>query len=109
MPKLRILNYGRMGIFPNCERENLKKLMPLVRFGESICVDERELLHADGIWDIEAKQIEYFKKFGKCGFNELPNETILHLIDPLEIKDLLNFGQASRRMKALTEEIQSRR
>ena len=68
MPKLRVLNYGRMGNFPNHEKESLKRLMPMVKFGESICVDERELLLADGIWDVEAKQLEYFKKFGKYGF-----------------------------------------
>ena len=79
-----------------------------MRFGESICVDERELLHADGIWDVEAK-LEYFKKFGECPFIELPNEIILNVIDSLEIKDLLNFGQVSKRMKALTQEIQSSR
>ena len=68
MPKLRVLNCDRMGIFSEHEQENLKKLMPLVRFGESFCVDERELLLADGIWDVEAKQLEYLKKFGKYGF-----------------------------------------
>ena len=78
--------------------------MPMVRFGESICVDERELLLADGIWDVEAKQLEYFKKFGRCGFKRLPNEMILHLIDPLERRDLLNFGQVSKRMRAITQE-----
>ena len=74
MPKLRVLNYGRFGIFPTHEQENLKKLMSLVGFGESICVDERELLLADGIWDVEAKRLEYFKKFGECQFKELPDE-----------------------------------
>ena len=109
MPKLRCLNYGRLGNFPYRERENLKKILPLVRFGESICVDERELLSADGIWDVEAKQLEYFKKFGESPFKVLPNEIILHLIDPLEMKDLLNFGLVSKRMNALTKEIQRRR
>ena len=74
MPKLRVLNYGRIGIFSTHEQENLKK--SLVGFGESICVDERELLPADGIWDVEAKQLEYFKKFGECQFKELPDEII---------------------------------
>jgi hypothetical protein len=47
-------------------------------------------------------------KFGKCGFKELPNEMILHLIDPLERRDLLNFSQVSKRMRAIThEKIQS--
>ena len=47
----------------------------LVRFGESICVDERELLPADGIWDVAAKQLEYFKKSAKCPFHdECPDE-----------------------------------
>ena len=61
MSKLRVLNYGRMGRFPNHEKESLKRLMPMVKFGESICVDERELLLADGIWDVEAKQLEIWK------------------------------------------------
>jgi hypothetical protein len=61
MSKLRVLNYGRMGRFPNHEKESLKRLMPIVKFGESICVDERELLLADGIWDVEAKQLEIWK------------------------------------------------
>ena len=64
MPKLRVLNYGRMGNFPNHEKESLKRLMPMVKFGESICVDERELLLADGIWDVEAKQLEYLENVG---------------------------------------------
>ena len=78
MPKLRVLNYGRIGIFSTHEQENLKK--SLVGFGESICVDERELLLADGIWDVEAKQIEYFKKFGECQFKELPDEIITSVL-----------------------------
>ena len=99
-----------MGNFPNRERENLKKLMPLMRFGESICVDERELLLADGIWDVEAKQLEYFKKFGECQLKVLPDEIIFHLIDTLGIEDLLNFGQVSKRMRAITQvKIRSRR
>ena len=46
------------------------------RFDELICVDERELLLADGIWDVEAKQLDNFKKFGECQFKELPDEII---------------------------------
>ena len=111
MPKLRVLNFhGRIpNLHNNSEQENLKKIMPLVRFDESVCPDERKLLPADGIWDVEAKQLEYFEKFGRCGFKRLPNELISHLIDPLERRDLLNFGQVSKRMRAITQEkIQSR-
>ena len=39
--------------------------MPFVRFGEMITADERELSTADGIWDVEAKQLEYCKKLEK--------------------------------------------
>ena len=76
MPKLRVVYYGRFGIFSTLEQENLKKLMSLVEFGELICLDERELLLADGIWDVEAKQLEYFKK-GERRFKELPDEIIM--------------------------------
>ena len=63
MPKLRSLSYGQ--IQPFSEKGNMEKYLPLVRFGESICVDERDLLPADGIWDVAAKQLEYFKKPAK--------------------------------------------
>ena len=74
MPKLRSLSYGQ--IQPFSEKDNMEKFLPLVRFGESICVDERELLPADGIWDVPAKQLEYFKKSAKCPFIELPDEIL---------------------------------
>ena len=111
MPKLRVLNYGRMGNFPNHEQENLKTLMPLVRFGESICVVERELLPADGIWDVEAKQIEYFKKFAKFQFEKLPIKAMLRIANFLERKDLVKVGQVSKKMKCIIQirMIQNRR
>ena len=74
MPKLRSLSYGQ--IQPFGAKDNMEKFLPLVRFGESICVDERELLPADGIWDVPAKQLEYFKKSAKCPFIELPDEIL---------------------------------
>ena len=76
MPKLRVLNYGRRWDIggrvelSDGEKENLKKLMPLLRFYEPICADERKLLPADGIWDVEAKQFEYFKKCAEHQFKE---------------------------------------
>jgi hypothetical protein len=101
MPKLRVLNLDNdhEGIFGDQEKENLKKLMPLVRFDELICADERKLLLADGIWDVEAKQLKYFKKFSKRQFEELPHEIMFYLIDFLELKDLVKLGQVSKRMR----------
>ena len=58
MPKLKDLNYlGSAG-----EIQDLKNVMPFVRIGEIITADERELSPADGIWDVEAKQLEFYKK-----------------------------------------------
>ena len=55
MPKLKDLNYmGSAG-----EIQNLKNVMPYVRIGEMITVDERELPPADGIWDVETEQLEF--------------------------------------------------
>ena len=76
IPKLRVLNYGlRWDVggkveLSDGEKENLKKLMPLLRFYEPICADERKLLPADGIWDVESKQFEYFKKCAERQFKE---------------------------------------
>ena len=53
------------------EIQDLKKLMPFVRIGEIITADERKLLPADGIWDVETEQLEFFmwkksiSRFGK--------------------------------------------
>ena len=80
MPKLRVLNYGRRWEIggrvemSDGEKENLKKLMPLLRFYKPICADERKLLPADGIWDVEAKQFEYFKKCAESQFEEFLNQ-----------------------------------
>ena len=99
-----ILKFGQSWNFGIREKEALKKLMPLVRFCKSICADERELLPADGIWDVEAKQHEYFKTFTKWNFHNLPDEIIFHVTYFLEEKDLVNFGQVSKRMRAITQE-----
>ena len=108
MPNLRVLKYGlRWNLFHELgirEKEALKKLMPLVKFGGSICADERELLPADGIWDVESKQLEYFKRLSKCQFHELPDEIMLHVTYFLELRDLLNFGQVSKRMRAIKQD-----
>ena len=64
MPNLRVLK-GQSWNFGDREKQTLKKLMPLVRFdgfNGLICADERELLPADGIWDVEVKQLEYFNR-----------------------------------------------
>ena len=73
LPKLRLLNCD---LTDDEEKENLK--YDLLRFGESICVDERELSPADGIWDVKVKQLGYFEKSKKCQFGILPNEIIKH-------------------------------
>ena len=33
--------------------------MPLVKFDEIITADERELLPADGIWDVKVKHLNF--------------------------------------------------
>ena len=104
MPKLRVLKYGQSWNFGEREKQTLKKLMPLVRFGESICVDERELLPADGIWDVEAKQLEYCKKLEKHQFQDLPNEFTFDMLRFLEIKDLAKFGQVSKIMRIFAQQ-----
>ena len=100
MPKLRVLNlaFGHRWYLGGQEIENLKKLMPLVKFGE-ICADERELLPADGIWDVEAKQLQYFKKFSNRQFEELPEEIMFHLISFFELEDLVRLSAVSKRMR----------
>ena len=104
MEKLRVLNFDPMRFYLGyLEKENLTKLMPLVRFGESICVVERELLPADGIWDVEAKQIEYFKKFAKFQFEKLPIKAMLRIANFLERKDLVKVGQVSKKMKCIIQ------
>jgi hypothetical protein len=61
MPKLKDLNY----MVNASQIEDLKKLMPFVRIGELITADERELLPADGIWDVETEQLEKFQDLPK--------------------------------------------
>ena len=85
MPKLRVLKYGQSWRIDH-EKEAMKKIMPLVRFDESICADERKLLPADGIWDVEVKQLKYFETFAQWKF-----------------QDLVNFGQVSKRMRAIAQ------
>ena len=104
MEKLMVLSLGQMWFyFGYHDQENLEKLMPLVRLDESICVVERELLPADGIWDVEAKQIEYFKKFAKFQFEKLPIKAMLRIATFLERKDLLKVGQVSKKMKCIIQ------
>ena len=97
MPKLRLLNCD---LTHDEEKENLK--YDLLRFGVSICVDERELSPADGIWDVEAKQLGYFEKFEKCQFEALPDEIISHSLTFLERRDVVTFGQVAKRMRKIT-------
>jgi hypothetical protein len=66
MPKLKNLNFSGS----NQEEKDLKKLMPFVRCGEIITADERKQSSADGIWDVEAKQHEFFKKLEKCQYDD---------------------------------------
>ena len=70
IPKLKVLNFWGT----DQEKEDLKKVMPFVRFGEIGDADERELSAADGIWDVKAKQLEYCKKREKSQFQDLPND-----------------------------------
>ena len=70
MPKLTDLNY----MVSAGEIQDLKNLMPFVRIGEIITADERELSPADGIWDVEAKQLEFYKKDEKNQFQDLPKD-----------------------------------
>ena len=87
MPKLRLLNCDVTDDW----------------LGESICVDARELSPADGIWDVEVKQLGYFEKFAKCQFGTLPNEIISHMLTFLERRDLVTFGQVAKRMRFFTQ------
>ena len=103
MPKLRVLKYGRCWRIGDNKKEALKKIMPLVRFHESICADERNLLPADGIWDVEAKQLKYFETFGQWKFHDLPDKTVFRVTYFLEEKDLVNFGQLSKRMRSIAQ------
>ena len=70
IPKLKVLNFWGS----DQEKEDLKKVMPFVRFGEIGSADERELSAADGIWDVEAKQLEYCKKKEQSQFQDLPKD-----------------------------------
>ena len=83
--------------------ENLKRIMPLVRFDESICADERKLLPADGIWDVEATQLKYFETLAQWKFHDLPDKTVFRVTHFLEKKDLVNFVQVSKRMRSIAQ------
>ena len=115
MSKLKVLNLGIIcdymwtyGVpYNHNEKENLKMLMPFVTFGASICADERELLPAEGIWDIEAKQLDASFWLGTAKlapsspcqyqFQDLPFEFTFIMCRFLEIKDLAKFGQVSKK------------
>jgi hypothetical protein len=103
MPKFSVLKYGQSWKMVDHEKEALKNMMPLVRFDESICADERKLLPADGIWDVEAKQLKYFELFAQRNFHDLPDKTVFRVTYFLEEKDLENFGQVSKRMRAIAQ------
>ena len=98
MPKLRVLNYGRRWDIggkvelSDGEKENLKKLMPLLRFYEPICADEKKLLAADGIWDVEAKQFEYFKNCAERQFEEFLDQKNF----PMTKETFLIFARCQR-------------
>ena len=104
MPKLRALKFGQSWNFGDHEKQTLKKLMPLVRFEGLICADERDLLPANGIWDVKAKQLEYFKKISEYQFHEMPDKIMYHVTYFLEIRDLAKFGQVSKRMRAIAQD-----
>ena len=102
MSKLRVLTSDQITYH---EKQNLQKSIPLVRLWETFWVDERELSPADGIWDVEAKQLEYFRKFEKCQFGMLPNEIISHCLTFLERRDFVKFGQVAKRMRFITRDM----
>ena len=104
MPKLRALKFGQSWNFGDHEKQTLKKLMPLVRFEGLICADERDLLPGNGIWDVKAKQLEYFKKISEYQFHEMPDKIMYHVTYFLEIRDLAKFGQVSKRMRAIAQD-----
>ena len=122
MPKLKVLNWGincvQMGDYGypyngRHERENLKMLMPFVKFGETISADERKLSPADGIWDIEAKQLDASFWLGTAKFapslspyeyQDLPYEFTFDMCRFLQIKDLAKFGQVSKKMRIFAKQ-----
>ena len=118
MPKLKVLNCDHMGTYGvpynRNEKENLKMLMPFVKFGASICADERELLPAEGIWDIKAKQLDASFWLGTAKlapsssyqyqFQDLPFEFTFIMCRFLEIKDLAKFGQVSKKMRIFAQQ-----
>ena len=72
MPKLKELRF--IGTYSG-EKEHLKNVMPFVRFNDRITADEKELCPTDGIWDVEAKQLEF-------QFQDLPINDWPSLVDP---------------------------
>ena len=73
MPKLKDLR--SMGTYGPYEKEHLKNVMPFVRFNDRITADEKELCPTDGIWDVEAKQLEF--QYQNLPINDWPS-----LVDP---------------------------
>ena len=67
MPKLQVLNFWGS----HHEKGDLLTLMPFVKFDELIAANERKLLSADGIWDVEAIQLEF--QFQDLTINDWPS------------------------------------
>ena len=67
MPKLKDLRF--MGTYR--KKEDLQNVMPFVRFNDIITADEKELCPTDGIWDVEAKQLEF--QFQDLPINDWPS------------------------------------
>ena len=121
MPILKKLNWGincdEMWIYgvpynDRLKKEDLKKLMPFVKFGETVSADERKLSPVDGIWDIEAKQLDASfwlgtvklpPSFYPYEYQDLPNEFTFNMFHFLEIRDLAKFGQVSKKMRILAK------
>ena len=74
-------------MFSDHEKENLKKLTPLVRFGDSIRPKRRKL--------------KQFRNLSEPYLEDLPEEILSKVIYCLEVKDLGKFGQVCRRMRFL--------
>jgi hypothetical protein len=95
------------------KKEDLKMCMPFVKFGETISVDERKLSPTDGIWDIEAKQLDASFWLGTAKFapslspyeyQDLPYEFTFDMCRFLQIKDLAKFGQVSKKMRIFAKQ-----
>ena len=88
MPKLKVLKSAQVMNISDHEKENLKKMTPLERFGDSIRPKRRKLKQ---FWNLSEPCLE-----------TLPQEVLSKVIHFLDVKDLRNFSQVSKMMRFLT-------